>query len=79
MKHPVRIFDLQGKLKYSSDPKDNEGFKAKKPNKKKWRKDLGLWEEEKQFINTITYYIYSIFKDGKLRKHARLFKHRQMG
>lgn len=41
---------------------------------KRYRLDLNFWEEEKTFM-FITYYVYSIRKQGVAIKYKRLFKH----
>lgn len=40
-----------------------------------WREDKYLWEEKIILFWVIPYYKYSIFKNGKLKKHIKLFKY----
>lgn len=40
---------------------------------KEYREDIDMWEERKYFVWVVPYYIYSIFKDGKLFIQKRLF------
>jgi len=41
-----------------------------------WRTDLNLWEEQKVFFWFITYYKYTIWKDGKVKKQYKLIKYK---
>ena len=77
IKKPLEFFAKDVKIKIEVDGEDFLIDQIMKESIYKWwRTDLNLWEEQKVFFWFITYYKYTIWKDGKVKKQYKLIKYK---
>jgi hypothetical protein len=52
----------------------NKIFKVSIIEYKRWRHDLVIWEEKRIVFGKVSYYVYSVFKNGKTKSVKTFFK-----